>query len=68
MAIQRACLKVSVTSWSPNQLRHNCATRVPRLYGLDVAAAVLGHRLGTVTEVYAEADLLKAVAVMREIG
>jgi integrase len=68
MAIQRACEKAGVTPWSPNRLRHNCATRVRRLHGLDAAAAVLGHRLGTVTEVYAEADLLKAVAVMREIG
>jgi hypothetical protein len=35
---------------------------------LDVAAAVLGHRLGTVTEVYAEADFRKAIDVMRQIG
>ena len=67
-AIRKACLKAGVEPWSPNQLRHNCATRVRRLYGLDAAAAVLGHRLGSVTEIYAEADFLKAVEVMRQIG
>ncbi len=67
-AIARGCLKANVPHWRPNQLRHNCGTRVRRLYGLDGAAAVLGHRLGTVTEVYAEADLQKAIDIMRAIG
>jgi integrase len=67
-AVARASRKAGVPRWSPNQLRHNCATRVRRLYGLDGAAAVLGHKLGLVTEVYAEADLTKAIAIMREIG
>jgi integrase len=67
-AIARACQRAKVPRWSPNQLRHSCATKVRRLYGLDGAAAVLGHRLGTVTEVYAEADLQKAIRIMREIG
>jgi len=67
-SIRKACVKAGVEPWSPNQLRHNCATKVRRLYGLDAAAAVLGHRLGAVTEVYAEADFLKAVEVMRQIG
>jgi integrase len=64
----RAGRRAGVPRWCPNQLRHRCATRVRRLYGLDGAAAVLGHRLGTVTEVYAEADFCKAIAIMREIG
>jgi integrase len=68
MAISRACSKAGVPSWSPNQLRHNCATKIRMLFGLDVAAAVLGHRLGTVTEIYAEADFRKAIDVMRQIG
>ena len=67
-AVAKACQKAGVPRWAPNQLRHNCGTKVRRLYGLDAAAAVLGHRLGTVTEVYAEADLRKAIDVMREIG
>jgi integrase len=68
LAIARACFKAGVPTWSPNRLRHNCATKIRTLYGLDVAAAVLGHRLGTVTEIYAEADFRKAIEVMREIG
>jgi integrase len=67
-AVERGCVRAGVFLWTPNQLRHNCGTKVRRLYGLDAAAAVLGHRLGTVTEVYAEADLQKAIDIMREIG
>jgi len=68
LAVARACKKAGVSPWSPNRLRHNCATRVRRLFGLEAAAAVLGHKLGTVTEIYAEADLMKAIEVMKEIG
>jgi integrase len=67
-AVARACQRAEAPHWHPNQLRHNCATKVRRLYGLDAATAVLGHRLGSITEVYAEADLQKAIRVMREIG
>jgi integrase len=67
-AITRACRRAGVPGWSPNQLRHSCASRVRRVFGLDAAAAVLGHRLGTVTEVYAEADFGKALQIMRAIG
>ena len=37
-------------------LRHNCATKVRRRYGLEGAWAVLGHKIGIVTEIYAERD------------
>jgi integrase len=67
-AIARACELAGVPTWKPNQLRHSCGTKIRRLYGLDGAAAVLGHRLGTVTEIYAEADLQKAIDIMRAIG
>lgn len=67
-AITRACKQAKVPHWRPNQLRHSCGTKIRRLYGLDGAAAVLGHRLGTVTEIYADADLQKAINIMQEIG
>ncbi|GAG16145.1 unnamed protein product, partial [marine sediment metagenome] len=67
-AIARACKKAEVPHWHPHQLRHNCATKVRRLYGLDGAIAVLGHKLGIVTEIYAEQDFQKAIKIMREIG
>jgi hypothetical protein len=30
--------------------------------------AVLGHKIGIVTEIYAERDLQKAIEIMREMG
>lgn len=66
-AIVRACDKAEVPRWHLHQLRHNCATKVRRLYGLDGAIAVLGHKIGIVTEIYAEQDFEKACKIMREI-
>lgn len=54
--------------WHPNQLRHNAGTRLRREYGIDMARIILGHRHLKVTELYAEADVAKANAVMAEVG
>jgi integrase len=67
-AIARACHKAKIPRWGPNRLRHNCATKVRKRYGIEVAAAVLGNSLGMVAEVYAETVFEKAVQVMRETG
>jgi integrase len=67
-AVARACKKAGVTHWHPHQLRHNCATKVRGLYGVEGAMAVLGHKIGIVTEIYAERDLQKAIEIMREMG
>jgi integrase len=67
-AIARACKKAGVPRWGPNRLRHNCATKVRKKYGIEAAAAVLGNSLGMVAEVYAEAVFEKAIEVMREMG
>jgi integrase len=67
-AIARACRKVNVPVWGLNRLRHNCATKVRKLHGIEAAAAVLGNSLGMVAEVYAAAVFEKAIEVMREIG
>ena len=50
--------------WSPNQLRHNCATEVRRRFGIATARAVLGHSFGdAVTDRYsfdaAEDELIR---------
>lgn len=45
-AVSRACDEVGVPHWSPNQLRHSCATEVRRRFGLAAARAVLGHSAG----------------------
>ncbi|MGA2254427.1 MAG: site-specific integrase [Thermoguttaceae bacterium] len=67
-AVARACKKADGAHWHPHQLRHNCATKVRHLYGVEGAMAVLGHKIGIVTEIYAERDLQKAIEIMREIG
>ena len=41
-AIVRACDKAKVSHWHPHQLRHNCATKVRRLYGLSEAFQDVG--------------------------
>jgi integrase len=67
-AIARACKKVGIPVWGPNRLRHNCATKVRKKYGIEAAAAVLGNSLGMVAEVYAETVFEKAIEAMREMG
>ena len=67
-AISRGCLKAGVPHWSPNQLRHNAATKVRRECGLDVARAVLGHSSPATTLAYAEMDATKAAEAMERLG
>jgi integrase len=55
-------------TWHPHQLRHNHATMVKRAHGLEVARVLLGHKHAAITEVYAEADRERAVAVVAKIG
>ena len=55
--------------WSPNRLRHNAATNLREEFGLDVAQTVLGHRIGSqVTELYAEANVRKAIEAIKKVG
>jgi integrase len=54
--------------WSPNQLRHSRATEIRKLFGLESASSVLGHSNLQTTQIYAEADRERAVAVARAIG
>jgi integrase len=67
-AIVRACGRAGVESWSPNQLRHSCATQLRRRYGLEAAQTILGHSNADVTQVYAERDFGLAERIMRECG
>lgn len=54
--------------WHPNQLRHSAATQIRREFGLEAAQVILGHARADVTQVYAEADRLKALDVARRVG
>ena len=67
-AIRHACKAAKVKPWRPNQLRHNAATKLRRLGGLDAAQALLGHRHANVTEIYAEADDEKLAPLLEQIG
>ncbi len=56
-------------SWAPNQLRHARATEVRRTFGLEGAAATLGHsKLETTAEWYAERSRELAERVALAIG
>jgi integrase len=57
-----------IPHWHPHQLRHNIATRLRRDYGIDAARVILGHKTAAVTEIYAEADQVKAAAIMSKVG
>ena len=67
-AIEYAIKKAGVPHWHPHQLRHNCATRVRRAYGLDVAQVIFGQQELSSTQVYAEADRARALTVMAQTG
>lgn len=65
-AVERACRRAKVPEFTPHQLRHLAATEIRRELGIDVARAVLGHTMTSMSEHYSkEVDrglALKAVA------
>ena len=77
-AIQRAIDKANrsrrdagepeIPRWSPNQLRHNAATRARKMEGLETSQVILGHSRADVTQVYAERDRERAVSFMLQHG
>ncbi len=56
-AVRSAAEAAGVESWSPNQLRHSLATRARAEFGVEHAAAALGH---------AGLDTIAVYAVRRE--
>ena len=67
-SIHRACDQAGIERWSPNRLRHAAATEIRRRFGLEAAQVTLGHATANVTQIYAERDLAKAAAIMKEVG
>ena len=55
-------------SWHPHRLRHNAATLIREMYGLEAAQAILGHKTVATTQIYAERNLKAAERVMSEVG
>ena len=41
-AVKRACLRAGVPIWTPNRLRHNCATEVRAVFGLEACPSRAG--------------------------
>ena len=54
--------------WSPNQLRHTTATELRKQFGIEGSQLVLGHAHADVTQIYAERDLQRAIAIANEVG
>lgn len=67
-AISRACKLAKVPDWSPNQLRHNAATNLRKIHGLEGTRTVLGHSTTDMTQVYAEIDFDAARKIMEASG
>lgn len=56
-AVQRGCRRAGVPVWSPNRLRHEAATRMREVAGLEAAGDMLGHATPEMTAHYARAAL-----------
>lgn len=67
-SIRRACQAAQVEVWTPGQLRHNAATELRKRYGIEAAAALLGHAKVETTQIYAEVNLDRARDITRQIG
>lgn len=53
---------------APNRLRHTRAPELRSRFGIDAAAAVLGHADLKATQIYAAKDFEKAASIMTQIG
>ncbi|HVS71998.1 MAG TPA: site-specific integrase [Phycisphaerae bacterium] len=54
--------------WGPHRLRHNAATFLRREFGIEVAQVILGHSSLSVTQIYAEVTLNRAMKAMEKVG
>jgi integrase len=66
--IARACDRLGLPRWAPNQLRHSAGTAIRDQFGLDHAQATLGHTNANTTQIYAKVDADKARAVAKAVG
>jgi integrase len=67
-ALRRAIERAGVEPWTLPQLRHSRATDLRERFGIDVAAAVLGHARPNMTAHYSREAIGHAVRAMREVG
>jgi integrase len=67
-AITRACKRVGIEPWHPNQLRHSMGTEVRKKFGLEASQVILGHARADVTQIYAESDAERGREVAKAVG
>jgi integrase len=67
-AVRRACRRAGVPAWSVLQLRHTRATEVRERYGVEGAAASLGHRRVETAQIYAERNQRLSQEIARAMG
>jgi integrase len=67
-AIVRACGRAGVPKWTPGRLRHNAAEEAHRRFGLEAAAAHLGHRRVETTQIYSNNSALTAIQIAEQMG
>lgn len=66
--IYRACKRLEVEHFHPNQLRHSAATEIRKQAGIEQARIALGHASVDMTEIYAEKDIEAIKELMGRIG
>ena len=66
--IRRAARRAGVERWKPNQLRHNHATRIAKVFDIETAKTLLGHKDERVTEIYAERDMQRVHHAALQVG
>lgn len=54
--------------WAPNRLRHSRGTEIRAKFDIESASSVLGHSQISTTEIYAEQDEQRCIAVAKAIG
>ena len=69
-AVRRACRRAKVPDWSVLQIRHSRGTEVRERFGVEGAAASMGHKRVETAQIYAEknAELAKRIASWPDVG
>jgi integrase len=67
-AIRRACRRAGLSTWSILQVRHARASEIRDRYGVEGAAASLGHRRVETSQIYAEHNDRLSRDIAREVG
>ncbi len=67
-SISDSCERLAVTTWAPNQLRHNFLGRVDQIAGIQAASVMVGHSSISTTQIYVEKNLTQAAEIAARYG